>query len=108
VSAGEVDEAIDRLLHGGKTSNLPTYLCASVITTLTQMRKEALLAKEDGLAAKMDNILGELKHGPQRYRIDLAAPPEETRARTLSRGISAEDERIDRHSKDLVRGRISF
>jgi hypothetical protein len=108
VSAGEVEDAIDGLLHGAKVSALPTYLCASVITTMTQMRKEALLAKEDGLAAKMDDILGELKHGPQQYRIDLAAPPEETRARTLSRGLSPEHERIDRHSKDLVRGRVRF
>jgi hypothetical protein len=99
-----VEQAIDGLLRGDKVADLPTYLCPSVISVLTQKRKEALLAKEDGLAAKMDDILGELKHGPQRYRIDLAATPESCRSRTLTFGKSDEDLRVDKAGKQLVKG----
>jgi hypothetical protein len=56
----EVKEAIDSLLVGAKLADVPTRLCKSVISTMTQMRHDAILQRKDSLAAKMEVILGEL------------------------------------------------
>jgi hypothetical protein len=97
----EVKQAIDDLLAGSKPASLPTRLCRSVITTLTQMRKDALLHRQDGQAAKMEVILGELQRGPQRYRDDTPADPHTVRARALTVAPNAT---LHETSKLLSRG----
>jgi hypothetical protein len=83
VTDSEVDNAISNLLSGMKVADLPTRLCPSVIMTMTHHRKEALLARKDGLAAKMESILGELRYGPERYSVATPGNPAAARDRTL-------------------------
>ena len=104
-SAAEVKDAIEGLLRGDKVADLPTRLCKSVISTMTQMRKDALLQNEDALAAKMDDILGELKYGPQKYQYDQPESPQWIRSRSLRR-TAPDDEvrRLNESGKILMRG----
>lgn len=104
-SPNEVKDAIDGLLRGDKVADLPTRLCKSVISTLTQMRKDALLQNRDALAAKMDDILGELKYGPQKYRYDLPEDPNTMRSRSLTQsGPIDEVRRLNQTGKSLRHG----
>jgi NTP pyrophosphatase (non-canonical NTP hydrolase) len=98
----EVKEAIDALLVGAKPADLPTRLCKSVISTMTQMRKDAILQRKDSLAAKMEVILGELQRGPQKYIPDTAEHPQAIRNRTL-RPVT-DIGRLSATAKQLVKG----
>ena len=103
VSDAEVQDAIEALLKGSKPRELPTHLCKSVISQLTQMRKDALLQKRDALAAKMDDILGELQYGPQKYVYQTIEEPNLTRSRTIV-SASADTNRLKQTGKTLVGG----
>jgi hypothetical protein len=48
------------------------------------MRKDAILQRQDGLAAKMEVVLGELQRGPRRYRHDSPQDPNSVRERALT------------------------
>jgi hypothetical protein len=103
VTDEQVKEAIEGLLHGNKVADLPTYLCKSVISTLTQERKDALLRREDALAARMDDILGELQRGPNRWLPDTARDPHVMRSLTFVKP-TAETFRMTTTTKALGRG----
>jgi hypothetical protein len=98
----EVKEAIDSLLVGAKPADVPTRLCKSVISTMTQMRKDAILQRKDSFAAKMEVILGELQRGPQRYIPDTPAHPQTIRNYSL-RPV-ADISRLSATAKQLVKG----
>jgi hypothetical protein len=68
------------------------------------MRKNALLQRKEGLAAKMDEILGELKTGPQRFRFDTPADPGDVRSRTLGSLPSSQDQKVRQTSRDMIKG----
>lgn len=104
VSEYEVKELIEGLLRGDKVADVPNGLCKSVISQLTQMRKDALLQRKEGLAAKMDDILGELKHGPQKFMLTTTENPNMARTRTLSTASSTVHEPLKQAGKTLVRG----
>jgi hypothetical protein len=104
VTDAEVKQAIEGLLAGDKVADLPTHLCASVISNMTQMRKDAILERKDGLAAKMEDILGELRHGPQRYLPDTPEPPVTFRSRSLQAPPDESTARFAQTAKQLVSG----
>ena len=103
VSDAKVQDAIEALLKGSKPRELPTELCKSVISQMTQMRKNALLQKRDALAAKMDDILGELQYGPQKYVYDTIENPNLMRSRSIVSATS-ESNRLKQTGKTLVGG----
>lgn len=104
VTEYEVKECCDHLLTGGKVVDVPTRLCKSVISTLTHMRKDALLHNRDGVAAKIDDILGEMKHGPQRYTMSQAERPNTVRTRSLNFNHNERDNNLRMTNKTLTRG----
>jgi hypothetical protein len=71
---------------------------------MTAMRKDAILERKDGLAAKMEDILGELRHGPQRYLPDTPEPPVNFRSRSLAAPLDAQTTRLAQTAKQLVSG----
>jgi hypothetical protein len=103
VTDEQVNEAIEGLLRGDKVADLPNYLCKSVITTMTQERKDALLRREEALAAKMDDVLGELQRGPNKWIPDTAREPNLMRSLTF---VKPTDQtfHINSTTKQLGRG----
>lgn len=86
IGAGEVDQAIDGLLNGGlKVADLDSRLCKSVQSQLIQMRKDIILAQKEQLAAKINEILGELARGPPRFNLTDAGDPLESRESKLAK-----------------------
>jgi hypothetical protein len=102
VTDEQVNTAIDNLLKGDSPDALSGPLCRAVITQLTQMRKECLLQNRESVANKIDEILGEMQHGPGRYEYDSAQNPNASRARALS--SCAADERLIRSGTSLIQG----
>ena len=106
----EIEETIDGLLRGDPVAALPTDICQAVVTTMTQMRKDALLQKRDGLAAKLEIILNELKYGPDKFENDTPGKPELYRSRnvqfipTNSQIVNADNKSLKRTSTTLMRG----
>jgi hypothetical protein len=92
-----VKQTIECLLAGDKVSDLPTHFCAFVISNVTNMRK-------DFLAAKMEELLGELKHGPQGYLPDTPEPPATFRSRSLIAVPDTKSTRLIQTAKQLVSG----
>jgi hypothetical protein len=103
VTDEQVELAIEGLLRGDKVDDLPTYLCKSVISTMTQQRKDAILRREDSLASKMDDILGELQRGPHKYLCDTAREPAVMREITY-KAPTKDTQRITNTAKQLGRG----
>ena len=67
VSDYEVNECIEGLLKGDSVASIPNHLCQAVMTTMTQKRKDALLARDDSLANKYEVLLGQMKYGPNKF-----------------------------------------
>ncbi|KAK8834044.1 hypothetical protein M9Y10_027515 [Tritrichomonas musculus] len=83
VSDYEVNECIEGLLKGDSVASIPNHLCQAVMTTMTQKRKDALLARDDSLANKYEVLLGQMKYGPNKFENDTTAPPFQMRDRSL-------------------------
>jgi hypothetical protein len=103
VTDEQVKETIEGLLRGDKVADVPNHLCKSVISTLIQDRKDALLRREDALAGKMDDIIGELQRGPHKWLPDTAREPHVVRSLTFIKP-TAETFRINTTTKELGRG----
>ncbi|OHT00637.1 hypothetical protein TRFO_32664 [Tritrichomonas foetus] len=77
---------------------------------MTQMRKDALLQRRDGLAAKLEIILNELKYGPDKFENDTPGKPDLYRSRnvqyipTNSTIINVDEKRLKRTSTTLMKG----
>jgi hypothetical protein len=105
VTDAEVKQAVDGLIGGElKVADVPTRLCPSVISNLTQLRKNTILERKDGLAAKMEELIGELTHGPQRYLPDTPEHPATFRSRSLLAPPDAATTRLAQTAKQLVAG----
>lgn len=106
VTEYEVSQAIEGLLKGTtKVADVPTRLCKSIISTMTQMRKDALLQRKDSLAAKMDDLLGELQYGPQKYQFDCTENPTAFREKSVRLNAKTpEASRLSQTGKTLLKG----
>jgi hypothetical protein len=102
VNAHDVTAAVDGLLRGDSPGAIPTVLCPPVITTLTQLRKDAILHHKDGLSNRIDEILGELQRGPSRLQSDSPNAPDGSLGAPTR--LSAEPELRTRRLLEVSRG----
>jgi hypothetical protein len=78
----------------------------AVVTTLTHQRKDALMHKKDALAHRIDEILGEMRGGPEPLLPDTTQSPEAIRSQfTRTRDTSAKHEQLEGTSEALIKGR---
>lgn len=104
VSDYQIDQAIEGLLKGDPVEGLPPRLCKPILTTMRQMRKDAILQRRDGLASKLDEIMGELEHGPSPYLVDTPENPNNIRSRALAAPPGPEYNRLMTTGTQLVQG----
>lgn len=105
VTTEEVEACIEGLLKGDSVASVPSYLCQAVMTTMTQMRKDALLQRRDAVANKLEVLLGQMKYGPAKYENDTTSTPFETRTRSLKLNSTMNRERdLKQTSSTIMRG----
>jgi hypothetical protein len=103
VTDHDVGTAVDGLLRGESHQELPADLCHASVTTLTHMRKDAILHHKDSLANKIDEVIGEVQRGPARYQCDSPEDPERARRGRLATRKSLPD-RLHQTGAALVQG----
>ena len=103
----DMDQVIEGLMKGRKVGEIPPEDLQHLITVLTARRKDCLLHGQDARAQKMEEILSELKYGPDKFEIDTPYDPVATRTMrmTKSRNLDALESHTIR--KDIMHGRAT-
>ncbi|OHT17438.1 hypothetical protein TRFO_12401 [Tritrichomonas foetus] len=106
VSDYDINKCIEGLLRGEPCDEVPPRLAKGVIATLTQMRKDCILERRDGMASKIEEVLGEMQHGPKKFQYDTPENPNNIRNRSLrfTSNDTFQNDRLQKTGTSLIQG----